>query len=230
VLARGGFHGAGHQGCAGHGRERRSSTLPRRRARPLSPLGGQGHGAVKEAGDGADGLTSFDPGGVAVVFGVSGGIGGALHSALAGAGRFRTVLGFSRRGAVPFELTDEASIARAAAAAAQAGTIRLAFDATGLLHEEGARPEKSWGELDAERLRHAFAVNAIGPALLMKHVLPLLPRAGKSVFATLSARVGSIGDNRLRGWYGYRASKAALNQLGGRRRSSWAGGRRRQFV
>ena len=59
----------------------------------------------------------------------------------------------------------------------------------------------------------AFAVNAIGPALLMKHFLPMVPRAGKSVFATLSAKVGSIGDNQLGGWYSYRASKAALNQL-----------------
>lgn len=59
----------------------------------------------------------------------------------------------------------------------------------------------------------AFALNAIGPALLMKHFLPLLPRAGKAVFVTLSAKVGSIGDNHLGGWYSYRASKAALNQL-----------------
>ena len=62
-------------------------------------------------------------------------------------------------------------------------------------------------------MAEAFAINAIGPALLMKHFLPLLPRGGKSVFATLSARVGSIKDNRLGGWYSYRASKAALNQF-----------------
>jgi NAD(P)-dependent dehydrogenase (short-subunit alcohol dehydrogenase family) len=74
-------------------------------------------------------------------------------------------------------------------------------------------PERSWREVDAAAMARAFAVNAIGPALLMKHFLPLLPRRGRSVFATLSARVGSIGDNRLGGWYSYRASKAALNQL-----------------
>ena len=62
-------------------------------------------------------------------------------------------------------------------------------------------------------MAQAFAINAIGPALLFKHFLPLLPRNGKSVFATLSARVGSIGDNRLGGWFSYRASKAALNQI-----------------
>ncbi len=74
-------------------------------------------------------------------------------------------------------------------------------------------PEKSWRDLDPAHMARAFAVNAIGPALLMKHFLPLLPRQGRSVFATLSARVGSIGDNRLGGWYSYRASKAALNQF-----------------
>jgi NAD(P)-dependent dehydrogenase (short-subunit alcohol dehydrogenase family) len=67
--------------------------------------------------------------------------------------------------------------------------------------------------LDAEHMAKSFAVNAIGPALLMKHLLTLMPRTGKSVFATLSAKVGSIADNRLGGWYSYRASKAALNQL-----------------
>ena len=102
---------------------------------------------------------------------------------------------------------------RAAAFAAARGEIRLVIDATGFLHDELQGPEKSWRELDAVKLTRAFALNAIGPALIMKHVLPLLPRTGKSVFATLSARVGSIGDNRLGGWYAYRASKAALNQL-----------------
>ncbi|WP_367279183.1 SDR family oxidoreductase [uncultured Roseibium sp.] len=93
------------------------------------------------------------------------------------------------------------------------GDIRLVFDATGALTLEGARPEKSLRELDPAALARSYAVNAIGPALLMKHFLPLFPRNGRSVFATLSARVGSIGDNRLGGWYAYRASKAGLNQL-----------------
>ena len=78
---------------------------------------------------------------------------------------------------------------------------------------DGLTPEKSWRDLDVAHMARSFAVNAIGPALLMKHFLPLLPRQGRSVFATLSARVGSIGDNRLGGWYSYRSSKAALNQL-----------------
>ena len=89
----------------------------------------------------------------------------------------------------------------------------LIVNATGLLHEGALQPEKSWLQLDVAHMTSAFAVNAIGPALLMKHFLPLLPRDGKSMFATLSAKVGSIEDNRLGGWYSYRASKAALNQF-----------------
>ena len=77
----------------------------------------------------------------------------------------------------------------------------------------GMQPEKSWRSLDKATLMESFAINAVGPALAAKHVLPLLAREGKAVFAALSARVGSISDNRVGGWYGYRASKAALNQL-----------------
>jgi NAD(P)-dependent dehydrogenase (short-subunit alcohol dehydrogenase family) len=85
--------------------------------------------------------------------------------------------------------------------------------AAGLLHSAGIKPEKSWRNLEAGTLAHNFAVNAIGPALVAKHFLPLLPRGRRSAFAALSARVSSIGDNRLGGWHGYRASKAALNML-----------------
>ena len=85
------------------------------------------------------------------------------------------------------------------------------IDAKGFLHDDRQGPEKSWWQLDPIKLARSFALNAIGPALMMNYVLPRLPRSGKSVFATLSARVGSIGDNRLGGWYAYRASKAALN-------------------
>lgn len=159
------------------------------------------------------GLGSFDPDGIAVVFGSSGGIGSALVAALADAAHFKAVIGFSRRSPAAIDLGDEASLQRAVATASTAGAIRLAIDATGFLHDEGVGPEKAWRDLDARNLAHAFAINAIGPALLMKHLLPRLPRAGKAVFATLSARVGSIGDNHLGGWYAYRASKAALNQI-----------------
>jgi NAD(P)-dependent dehydrogenase (short-subunit alcohol dehydrogenase family) len=150
---------------------------------------------------------------VAVVFGAGGGIGGALVEALRHAEQFDHVVPFSRRTSPAIDLLDEASLERAAAFAADQGELRLVIDATGFLHDAGQRPERSWRELDGGGLARAFALNAIGPALIMKHVLPRLPRSGKAVFATLSARVGSIGDNRLGGWYGYRASKAALNQL-----------------
>lgn len=161
---------------------------------------------AESAGFGADGL--------AVVIGASGAIGGALLAQLASRTGFRRAVGLSRAGTPAVDLTDEPSIAEAAAhVAAQALPIRLVVVATGILHRPAMMPEKSWQQIDPAQMAHAFAVNAIGPALLMKHFLPLLPRSGKAVFATLSARVGSIGDNQLGGWYGYRASKAALNQL-----------------
>jgi len=112
------------------------------------------------------------------------------------------------------DLTSETSIAEAALHVADLGSpLRLVVDATGFLHDADGRPEKSWRQIDPVQMAKAFAINAIGPSLLMKHLLPLMPRAGKSVFATISAKVGSIGDNHLGGWYSYRASKAALNQL-----------------
>ena len=156
-------------------------------------------------------LESFPPAGVAVVFGASGGIGGALVEAIRTAERFEHVVEFSRSASPSIDLLDEASLERAAAFAADKGDLRLVIDATGFLHDDRQGPEKSWRQLDAVNLARSFALNAIGPALIMKHVLPRLPRSGKAVFATLSARVGSIGDNRLGGWYSYRASKAGRN-------------------
>ena len=158
-------------------------------------------------------LDSFQTRGVAVVFGASGGIGRALNQALLESQRFDHVVAFSRTTSVAIDLLDEVSLARAAAYGASKGEIRLVIDATGFLHDETQGPEKSLQQIDPAKMARAFALNAIGPALIMKHMLPLLPRTGKAVFATLSARVASIGDNRLGGWYSYRASKAALNQL-----------------
>ncbi len=165
-------------------------------------------------------LTSFPKPCRAAVIGASGGIGGALVGILSRAG-LQTVHALSRRpapatiGAEPgtLDLLDEKSIAAAAAALVQDVPLRLVLVATGLLHAGDVQPEKSMRGLDADRLARGFAVNTIGPALLAKHLIPLLPRAEKSVFAVLSARVGSIADNRLGGWYGYRAQKAALNQI-----------------
>jgi NAD(P)-dependent dehydrogenase (short-subunit alcohol dehydrogenase family) len=144
-----------------------------------------------------------------VVIGATGGIGGALADALERSGRPPARLG--RRADPPLDLRDEASIA--AAAASLGDGLRLVIDATGFLHGEGFMPEKSLRQLDPAHMAHGFAINAIGPALLMKHFLPRLARTERAVFATLSARVGGITDNRLGGWYTYRAAKAALNQL-----------------
>ena len=133
--------------------------------------------------------------------------------ALAQGAAYDAVIGLSRSSIPMLDLLSETSIAAAAAFINAQGTPRLIIDATGVLQSKTIKPEKSWRELDAAQMAEAFAINAIGPALVMKHFLPLLPREGSCVFATLSARVGSIGDNRLGGWYSYRASKAALNQL-----------------
>lgn len=159
-------------------------------------------------------LASFPSPSLAVVCGGSGGIGSAVADALEASGRFATVLRLSRAGPMNIDLEREETIAAAAAqVAAMPHPLRLVFDATGFLHDETIQPEKSLARIDAQAFAKAFAVNATGPALLMKHFLPLFPREEKTVFATLSAKVGSIGDNFLGGWHAYRASKAALNQI-----------------
>lgn len=144
----------------------------------------------------------------ALVVGASGGIGGALVAALRAKGA--DVVGLSRS-VDGLEVTEEASVA------AMLGRLEGVFDlvvvATGALILDGQGPEKTLKAVTAEGLAAQFAVNAIGPALVMKHALRLLPRDRVARFAVLSARVGSIGDNGLGGWYGYRAAKAALNQL-----------------
>src|SRR5208283_5079019 len=134
-------------------------------------------------------LRSFPQAGVAFVFGASGGIGGALLAAIRAEQSFDHVVAFSRSTSPSIDLLDEASLERAASFAAEKGELHLVIDATGFLHDERQGPEKSWRQLDAAKLARSFALNAIGPALIMKHVLPRLPRSGKAVFATLSARV-----------------------------------------
>ena len=159
-------------------------------------------------------MESLKGGGLAVVVGATGGIGEAMVEALQQTGVFARVTGFSRASEPDIDLTDEQTILRAAAAVRDSGLdLRLVFDATGFLHGCGFKPEKTLAAITPAHMAHAFAINALGPALLMKHFLPLLAKDGKSVFATLSAKVGSIGDNALGGWYSYRASKAALNQF-----------------
>jgi NAD(P)-dependent dehydrogenase (short-subunit alcohol dehydrogenase family) len=159
-------------------------------------------------------LQSIPSNGLAIVIGSRGGIGAAMVQALQGSGRFGEVMALSRSSIPALDITLEPSVVHWAQQAQSTQLpLRLVVDATGFLHGNGMQPEKSWQHIDPVQMAHAFAINAMGPALLMKHFLPLLARDGKSVFATLSAKVGSIGDNQLGGWYSYRASKAALNQL-----------------
>ena len=142
-----------------------------------------------------------------LVIGSSGGIGAALVAALSARG---DNVALSRSGD-GLDVTDEASIARVMGALD--GTFDLIVVASGALEIAGNRPEKSLRALDSVALAQQFAVNAIGPALVLKHSVRLMPRDRPARFAALSARVGSIGDNALGGWYSYRAAKAALNQL-----------------
>ena len=144
----------------------------------------------------------------ALIIGASGGIGAALCAELETRGVAVTALSRAQDG---LDLTDEALVAEVLGA--QSGPFDLVFVATGALVIDGHPPEKSLSALSAKGLADQFAVNAIGPALVLKHARRLLPRDRRAVFAAMSARVGSIGDNRLGGWYGYRAAKAALNQL-----------------
>ena len=157
----------------------------------------------------------------AAVFGASGGIGAAIAEGLLERGVERVYAG-SRNGKVSsgegiepfsFDLEDETSIIKAAAATND-DPPAIVLVATGVLTlGDGTGPEKSYRALDAEAMAKVLHANTIGPAMIAKHMLPLLPRKDRGVFAALSARVGSIGDNGLGGWHSYRASKAALNML-----------------
>ncbi|WP_288584836.1 SDR family NAD(P)-dependent oxidoreductase, partial [uncultured Methylobacterium sp.] len=145
--------------------------------------------------------------GSAVVVGASGGVGGALVAALAAGGAYGTVFALSRAPAprpdgvraLAIDVTDEDSVAAAARSVGEAGPVGLVVVASGILHGPGIAPEKAIRALDPAAMARVFAVNTLGPALVAKHFLPLMPRKGRSVFAALSARVGSIGDNRLGG-------------------------------
>ncbi len=146
-----------------------------------------------------------DPGRIVVV-GASGGIGGALAGVAEARGA--DVIRLSRPA---IDVGDEATIAAAADAAGEG--LSHVIVAAGLLHRDGAGPERDWRQISAEWMLESFRVNTVLPALVGKHFLPRLRRDAPALFAVLTARVGSIGDNRLGGWHSYRASKAAANQL-----------------
>lgn len=158
-------------------------------------------------------MQSFENGYRAIVLGASGGIGAALLSHLEADPRCALALPLSRS-LDGLDITDETGVRETAARLEdQRGSFDLIFNATGALTVDGAGPEKSIRAIDAVHMARQFAVNAIGPALLLKYFTPLLRKDSRTVFASLSARVGSIGDNRLGGWISYRASKAAQNQI-----------------
>lgn len=158
----------------------------------------------------------------AVVIGAGGGIGSGLATRLAGDPTCGTLHCVSRNGdAGPdaavrhaADLTDADSITAMAASIGADGPIDLIFIASGLLHRgDAVQPEKSWKAIDATAFSELFAVNATGPMLALQALLPHVPRDRRALIGVVGARVGSIGDNRLGGWYGYRASKAALAML-----------------
>jgi NAD(P)-dependent dehydrogenase (short-subunit alcohol dehydrogenase family) len=158
-----------------------------------------------------------------IVLGASGAIGGALIRTLLDSATTRQIFALSRKpieivdprvSALAIDLENETSLIQAANACQVEGGVDLIINTIGILHEgDNIRPEKGLKELDPETMARMFKVNTIGPALVMKHFSPLLARDRRAIIASLSARVGSIGDNKTGGWYSYRASKAALNQL-----------------
>lgn len=158
-----------------------------------------------------------------IILGASGAIGSALIRILLTASGTERLFALSRKPTesadprvtnIAMDLEDEESLRTAAAACQLEGGIDLIINTIGILHEgEPIRPEKGLRELDPETMARLFRINTIGPALVLKHFSPLLARDRRAIMALLSARVGSISDNKTGGWYSYRASKAALNQL-----------------
>ena len=153
-------------------------------------------------------FSSFSAPATAVVIGASGGIGSAIRQHLEDSPVFANVIAFGRPS---FDLKNEDSIREAAVSIDQ--PIDLVFVATGVLHTDSYQPEKALRQIDPATMQDVFAINTVGPSLVAKHFLPKMRKDAKSVFAALSARVGSISDNRLGGWVSYRASKAALNMV-----------------
>ncbi|WP_448328901.1 SDR family NAD(P)-dependent oxidoreductase [Sulfitobacter sp. M13] len=143
-----------------------------------------------------------------LIIGASGGVGAALAAAYAARGDAVTRLSRSVDG---FNITDETSVDRHITAVG--GPFDVVLVATGALEINGAAPEKSIKSISRDGMMDQFALNAVGPALVLRHAGDLLRRDKGCVFAVLSARVGSIGDNRIGGWISYRSAKAALNQI-----------------
>jgi NAD(P)-dependent dehydrogenase (short-subunit alcohol dehydrogenase family) len=145
--------------------------------------------------------------------GASGAIGSALVRGLRADPRCAQVVELGRASQPPLDFDDEASVAAAADRLYMPDPLHCIINAAGILHGAHGMPERRFSELNYSHMQAVFRANTLGPALAIAHFAPLLARRERSVFATLSAKVGSIGDNRLGGWYSYRASKAALNMM-----------------
>ena len=148
----------------------------------------------------------------ALVIGASGTIGAAFVDLLSASPRCASVRGLHRSSQPRLDFADEASVAEAAQSLAMGPRFHLIINAAGVLHTDQFMPEKRLADLTTLQMHATFQANTFGPALLLRHFVPLLDRE-RGIMAMLSAKVGSIGDNRLGGWYSYRASKAALNML-----------------
>ena len=158
----------------------------------------------------------------AIIIGASGGIGRAFIEELSSSSQINEIHALSRKThtylspkVIPheFDSSDEENISRLASTLERTGKFDLIIIASGFLHNQDIKPEKTMRSMSLGNFQANFAINTFGPALTAKHFLPLMRKNQKTVFATLSARVGSISDNRLGGWYAYRASKAALNMI-----------------
>jgi NAD(P)-dependent dehydrogenase (short-subunit alcohol dehydrogenase family) len=156
-------------------------------------------------------MNSLGEGYRALVIGANGALGSAFCELLNEDPKCSVVRELGRNSVPGLDLEKPESIARAAGALSEEAPYQLIVHAAGLLHRDEIKPEKSYSAIEADALLAVFQVNALGPALVLRHFLPLLDPRG--AMAVLSAKVGSIGDNRLGGWYAYRASKAALNML-----------------
>lgn len=155
---------------------------------------------------------SFNPKNIAIL-GASGAIGSAFTKILSNKYPNAHLFAFSRSGKNQIDYSNESSIAKAAELATKEKPLDLVIAANGILHDGKLMPEKSLQDLSAEKFHHIFEINIITPALIAKYFLPKLNKEQLSIFAALSARLGSISDNRLGGWYAYRTSKAALNMM-----------------
>ena len=158
-------------------------------------------------------MLGFEENRIAVIFGSSGGIGKSLYEQIKNSNEFTKVIGVSRKNDPDFDIASENAMKKISTEVSSHGKITLLFNATGYLSDENNLPEKKTSQINDFYLKKSLFINTIGNAFLIKYFAPLMNHNGLSYFISLSARVSSMQDNRLGGWYSYRASKAALNQL-----------------